>query len=423
MTIYLSDRTGASIDLVLDDADAGNIGKSTMGIFSGDVDTLLASGFFRVDATATNAPTAQDGTLTVIGRTGSSGSQIFISTSSSTIYFRKRSASTFTAWQEIYAKGTSKTNAQIDTVIDDADASNVGKTGNLASVEDMNGILGTKVLEASVTASNTPNSAYQTFLQVNSRDTLGFQLSCSTGAAAENRGLHFRVANGTYDTWKELYHTGSSNVHTGVFSSSGASRGSVMTPGFCYSSTDLATSFSHYAFYNPNGTVGTIQTSGTATSYNTSSDPRLEDFTAGPSDTDIDSKFNDLFGAFRTFNWKSDPTGDLVWGFDAHATIDAGLDVGSEGEGPRELALGDVYNTTPAVFEDQEQQVVYKTGDKKGELKFYADGEPVMETISVEVTAAIDHKVSPAGVDQSKAVPILLAKIEQLERRLVAAGL
>jgi len=46
-----------------------------------------------------------------------------------------------------------------------------------------------------------------------------------------------------------------------------------------------------------------------------------------------------------------------------------------------------------------------------------------METVSVEVEAAIEHKVTPAGVDQSKAVPILLAKIEQLERRLTAAGL
>jgi hypothetical protein len=112
-----------------------------------------------------------------------------------------------------------------------------------------------------------------------------------------------------------------------------------------------------------------------------------------------------------------------VWGFDAHATIDAGLDMGSEGEGPRDLNLGDVYETTPAVFEDKEQPVVYKTGEKKGEQKLYADGEPVMETVQVEITAAIEKKVSPAGVDQSKAVPILLAKIEQLERRLTAAGL
>ncbi len=171
-------------------------------------------------------------------------------------------------------------------------------------------------------------------------------------------------------------------------------------------------------FINPNGTVGTIQTSGTATAYNTSSDPRLKDFKDSPTDEEIDAKFAALFSTFEVFNWKNDPEGDLVWGHNAHACIDANLDMGSEGQGSRELALGEVYDTTPAVFEDQEQQVLYKTGETKGQPRFNSDGTPMMETVSVEVTPEIQHKVTPAGVDQSKAEPILLAKIEQLERRL-----
>jgi len=66
--------------------------------------------------------------------------------------------------------------------------------------------------------------------------------------------------------------------------------------------------------------------------------------------------------------------------------------MGNEGEGSRDLALGDVYKTDEAELDE--------------------DGN--------EIKAAVEHKVSPAGVDQSKAVPILLAKIEQLERRLKA---
>ena len=62
----------------------------------------------------------------------------------------------------------------------------------------------------------------------------------------------------------------------------------------------------------------------------------------------------------------------------------------------------------------------------------YENSKPATKSqrkaIASTSTVSYDHKnnnyqVSPAGVDQSKAVPILLAKIEQLERRLLAAGL
>lgn len=173
-------------------------------------------------------------------------------------------------------------------------------------------------------------------------------------------------------------------------------------------------------FINPNAFVGTIRTTGTTTEYNVSSDPRLKDFKGQPDDSVIDAEFGKLFGCFDTFNWKNDPDGDLVWGFNAHLCIDAGLDVGSEGQGSRNLSLGDVYNTIPAVIEPQEVQVLYKTGDKKGEPRLNADLSPMMETVDVEVTPEIEEKVTPAGVDQAKAVPILLAKIEQQGRYMTA---
>lgn len=161
-------------------------------------------------------------------------------------------------------------------------------------------------------------------------------------------------------------------------------------------------------FFNGNGGVGSIQVDGTATSYNTSSDPRLKEFATAPTDSEVDVEFNKLFSCFRTFNWKNDLSGNLVWGFDAHACIDAELDMGGEGEGSRSLNLGDVYETIPAVTETR--------------VVIDSEGNPTTETEEVVITEAIEKKVSPAGVDQSKAVPILLAKIEQLERRLAAAG-
>lgn len=155
---------------------------------------------------------------------------------------------------------------------------------------------------------------------------------------------------------------------------------------------DTTASATQVQFINPNGAVGTISTTGSTTSYSVSSDPRLKDFKGQPSDDVINSEFDKLFGCFDTFNWKNDLEGQLVWGFNAHLCIDAGLDMGTEGQGPRDLVLGDVYDTVPAELDE--------------------DGN--------EIKPPIDLRVSPAGIDQAKAVPILLAKLEQLERRLKA---
>ena len=252
---------------------------------------------------------------------------------------------------------------------------------------------------------------------------------------------------------------------------------------------------SQIVFNNPNGLVGSITTSGTATAYNTSSDPRLKTFFIEDLlDSEINTKFNELYSTFRRFTWKNDPDGEVVWGFDAHACIDAGLDMGTEGTGPRDLAIGDVYEIEeiPEVTEEVTEEVqvtvtktrettsievidgvptqVTKTEEydepvfeditvvdvdgnpvtqmvESGEFNSVVIGQdeegnditeeqpimveqavthsmPVMETITKTVVvqeAKTNEKiVTSAGVDQSKAVPILLAKIEQLERRLQA---
>mgnify|MGYP000412765673 CR=1 FL=1 len=151
-------------------------------------------------------------------------------------------------------------------------------------------------------------------------------------------------------------------------------------------SNDTTGGVNPITFFNPNGAVGSISTSGTATSYNTSSDPRLKTPVPGAiSDADINAKFNALLSTFLRFHWINDPSGPEVWGFDAHAVIDAGLDMGTEGDGPRESQLGAEYE--PAVY----------------------DGDELVTPAKV---------VTPAGVDQAKAVPILLQKIAQLESRL-----
>ena len=292
-----------------------------------------------------------------------------------------------------------RTGANIDTVLDNADAGNIGKTAS-STISDFNSVTSNAFNAAPSGTTNQPIGGNNAVLTCFGSDAgKALQISALTDAPSNPR-LNFRVKQTNYGAWQELYHTG--NTGTLEFGGSSVVQ-SVDRINLTPSGTSALSLFENTSttsrrvmmFLNPNGLVGTIETSGSATSYNTSSDPRLKDFKEAPTDAEVNAKFDDLFGCFKTFNWKSDADGELVWGFDAHATIDAGLDMGSEGEGSRDLALGDVYDTTPAELDE--------------------DG--------VEIKAAIEHKVTPAGVDQSKAVPILLAKIEQLERRLAKAGI
>lgn len=310
MTIYLSSRTGAAIDSLLDDVNNSNINKTTLPNTISDLDTIFAAGFYRVDSSAPNNPAGVFGTMVVHGRdSGVTCTQTYIEGSVDKMYFRRLVGSVWQSWQELY---------------------HTGNTG-----------------------------------------TLDFS-SASPSPGDEKIRIH-------------------------------------LTAGIIRTSRVGTAPAALLEAHNDNGLVGSISTSGTATAYNTSSDPRLKDFKDVPSDALIDAEFGNLFDCFRVFNWKNDPTGDLVWGFDAHECIDRNTNVGSEGEGPRNLELGDVYETTPAVTENR--------------VIMDAEGNPTSEIEEVVITKAIEHKVTPAGVDQSKAVPILLAKIEQLERRLTVAGL
>ncbi len=286
-----------------------------------------------------------------------------------------------------------RTGASIDTVLDNADNSRVNlQSAPRLTTGDLNDQYVNKTLAVGIGASNAPinNGVLHSFAWDASSAVGQLYMAMDSDAVF----VRSKGSNSWQRPWQELYHTGNmGNLRITDQSSIGIDTVSVsLTQGRINLGNAGTGAASNIGFYNNNGQVGLIFTNGTSTSYGTSSDPRLKDFKAAPTDAEVNAKFDDLFGCFKTFNWKSDVDGELVWGFDAHATIDAGLDMGTEGEGSRDLALGDVYDTTPAELDE--------------------DG--------VEIKAAIEHKVSPAGVDQSKAVPILLAKIEQLERRLAA---
>ena len=209
----------------------------------------------------------------------------------------------------------------------------------------------------------------------------------------QNLGVHawYNSASVTADTTVTLVNTmtldasGNLTLNTARV---GVGQSSIGFNGFTAQGLNLQTTYAstgstYLGFYTSAGTViGSISQSGAATtSFNTTSDPRLKsEFTeiTGALDLIVEAHDNSYIGEFEFLS----DAGNKVWGYNAHALIDnqAGLG-GCEGRGPRNVELNHV-------------------------------------------------DITPAGVDQSKRVPMLEAAIydllkmnEALTARLDAAGI
>ena len=152
-------------------------------------------------------------------------------------------------------------------------------------------------------------------------------------------------------------------------------------------------SSNHFLFQNTNGTVGSVATSGSATSYNTSSDYRLKENVA-PMSGSID-RLKKLKPS--TWSWTQD--GSHGEGFIAH---EAQTVIPEAVTGTKDAMRTEEYEVTPAVLDDDGNVVT----------------EAVMGTREVP-----DYQ----GIDQSKLVPLLtsalqeaITKIEYLETRIQA---
>ena len=146
---------------------------------------------------------------------------------------------------------------------------------------------------------------------------------------------------------------------------------------------------------NGYGKVGSITTSGTSASFNTSSDYRLKENVV--SLTGASARVNQL--DVKRFNWITDDTNTAIDGFLAHevATV-----VPEAVNGDKDAMRDEEYEVTPAVLDEDDNVTT----------------EAVMGTRSVP-----DYQ----GIDQSKLVPLLtaalqeaLAKIDAMETRLTA---
>ena len=136
-------------------------------------------------------------------------------------------------------------------------------------------------------------------------------------------------------------------------------------------------------FNNGNGNAGTIQTNGSATAYNTSSDYRLKENVNY--DFDATSRLKELKPARFNFKTDADTTVD---GFIAH----------------------EVSSVVPEAI----------SGEKDG-LKKWRSDEELPEGVSVgdnKLDADGNTIMDIQGIDQSKLVPLLVKTIQELEARI-----
>jgi hypothetical protein len=186
--------------------------------------------------------------------------------------------------------------------------------------------------------------------------------------------------------------------------------------------------YNHLLFYNGNGLVGYISTSGSTTSFANISDYRLK--TAVNYDWDATTRLKQLRPA--RFEWIADGDDAVpVDGFLAHEvqdvvpeSITGTKDAMRDEEYEVSAATGDIYTpaidavldedgneVTPAVAE-----VIHSTDVERPEE--LAEGQQWRET-----TAAVMGTRSVPdyqGIDQSKLVPLLVKTIQELEARIVA---
>jgi hypothetical protein len=140
-------------------------------------------------------------------------------------------------------------------------------------------------------------------------------------------------------------------------------------------------------FQNDNGTVGTINTSGSSTSYGTSSDYRLKENVVA--DWDATTRLKQLNPVRFNFIADADTTVD---GFLAHEVQDI---VPEAITGTHNGMRDEEYEVTPAVLDEGGNEVT----------------PAMMGTRSVP-----DYQ----GIDQSKLVPLLVKTIQELEARITA---
>lgn len=176
--------------------------------------------------------------------------------------------------------------------------------------------------------------------------------------------------------------------------------------------TTVTTSENVVVFYNPNGNIGSINLSGSATAYNTSSDYRLK------TDAQPMTGASARVQALKPVNFEWIASGDRVDGFLAH---EAQAIVPEAVTGTKDAMKDEEYEVTAAVYEDVVIEAVLD--DEGNEL----EAERTEQQLVTEAVMGTRNVPDMQGIDQSKLVPLLtaalqeaLTKIDAMETRITA---
>jgi hypothetical protein len=152
--------------------------------------------------------------------------------------------------------------------------------------------------------------------------------------------------------------------------------------------------------------VGSIESTGTATSYNTSSDYRLKENVVPL--TGATERVKQLNPSRFNFIADADTTVD---GFLAHEVADV---VPEAITGTKDGMRDEEYEVTPAVYEDV---VIPAVLDEEGNE---VEAERTEQQLVSEAVMGTRSVPDYQGIDQSKLVPLLVATIQELEARITA---
>jgi len=195
---------------------------------------------------------------------------------------------------------------------------------------------------------------------------------------------------------------------------------------FWLSKANTTSGYNHLAFHNPNGAVGNIQTSSTATAYLTSSDYRLKENVTAT--WDATTRLKQLNPVRFNFISDADTTVDGFLAHEVQSVVPEAISGTHNGMRDEEYevsaATGDIYTpATEAVLDEDGNEVtpavaevIHSTDVERPEA--LAEGQQWRET-----TAAVMGTRSVPdyqGIDQSKLVPLLVKTIQELEARITA---
>jgi len=201
------------------------------------------------------------------------------------------------------------------------------------------------------------------------------------------------------------------SLNSGYMTIGKTSGGAVNGLTICSPSTNVACS--QLLFQNPNGAVGSVTTSGSATAYNTSSDYRLKENV--DYDWDATTRLKQLKPARFNFIADADNTVD---GFLAHeaATVVPEAVVGTHNE--TQTLTKVVLSSSNTVLAENIEQSDWAAGKS---ATTDADGNAVAAIYASDSTWAAEHVVPKMqGIDQAKIVPLLVKTILELEARITA---